>query len=186
MRDFELLGLLYASGSVKLGKGHRIEFQTKREEFSEIVFSRLIEFGKARIKKGKAIEVSLSQKEEVEGLLKKIGLSLPFDKEKLPTEALDTSEKRRAFLRGFFEGKSSVSSQKRLIKVSGGVEQLEGLKKLLALEGVMSGIYSTGKYKSLYIQGKMRCESFMKIGFLSKEKNNMLDETTTFGKWRKF
>lgn len=179
MNNFALLGLLYSSGTLKWGRNYKIELQTKRHELAEVYYKLLSEIGMAEIKKNGTITVSLAGKKEIENFLKGFGLSPPLDKEKIPVEVLGTSEKRIAFLQGFFEGKSSIYPDRKLIRVSGKMQQLEEIKNLLEKEGVKSGIYSTGKYKSLYIEGKGRCESFSKIGFLSKEKNKLLGSMLT-------
>jgi len=182
MSDFELLGLLYASGSLKWGKNYKIEIQTNRSELAEVFYERLSEIGVAQIRKNGTLTVSLTGKSNLEIFLKRVGIIPPINKEKISALVLDTSEKRKAFLKGFFEGKSSICPKKNLIRVSGKVSQLQEIKKLLALEKVDSGIYSTGKYSSLYIEGKARCENFRKIGFLTKEKTALLEQIVLFEK----
>lgn len=182
MLNFELLGLLYASGTIRWGKNYPIELQTKRKELAKISYALLSQIGKAEIRKNKTLIVSLSGKSEIEKFVNGVGIDFPIDKEKIPSRILGTSEKRKSFLRGFFEGKSSIIPKKRLIKVSGKEVQLKEIKNLLEKEGVISRIYSAGKYKSLYIEGKGRCESFRKIGFLTKEKNDMLGTIAFFEK----
>ena len=177
MLNFELLGMLYAAGSVKTGKNYRISLQTKRRELAQAFSGRLSAFGNVkadRVSK-KVTVVKLVGRKEMETLLKGFEINPPFDKERIPSQILDSSEKRISFLRGFFEGKASIYPEKRLIRVSGKKEQLGEIRKLLEQEGIKSSIYSTGKYPSLYIEGKSRCESFRKIGFLTKEKNDKLE-----------
>jgi len=175
MNNFALLGLLYSSGSLKWGRNYKFELQTKRQELAEEYYKLLSGIGKADIKNKGIITVTLTGKREIENFLKGFRLIPPLDKEKIPVEILDTNEKRIFFLKGFFEGKSSIYPSKKLIRVSGKSLQLEKIKNLLEKEEVRSVIYPAGKYKSLYIEGKGRCESFRKIGFLSKEKNKLLD-----------
>jgi hypothetical protein len=182
MDDFVLLGLLYSSGSIKWGKNYRIELQTKRSELAKEFYGRLCKIGQAQIRKNGTILVSLTGKIYIENFLKGLEIAPPIDKDKIPFESLDSSEKRMAFLKGFFEGKSSVYPKKRLIRISGKKTPLLEIKKILALENVDSGVYSTGKYFSLYIEGKTRCENFRKIGFLTKEKNELLDQVVLFEK----
>jgi hypothetical protein len=182
MNDFELLGLLYASGSLKWGRNYKIEIQTYRPELAEVFYERLSRIGMAQIKKNGTNSVSLTGKANIENFLKRSGIIPPINKEKIPVQILDTGEKRRSFLRGFFEGKSAIYPKKNLIRVSGNKTPLDEIKKLLALENVDSGVYSTGKYFSLYIEGKARCENFRKIGFLTNEKNDLLKQIVLFEK----
>ena len=182
MDDFVLLGLLYSSGSMKWGKNYRIELQTKRSELSKIFYGLLCKIGQAQIKKNETFLVSLTGKNDIENFLKRLEIAPPINKDKLPVEILDSSEKRIAFLKGFFEGKSSIYPKKRLIKVSGSKKQLEDVRKLLALENVDCNVYSTGKYFSLYIEGKTRCENFRKIRFLTNEKDSLLEQIVLFEK----
>jgi hypothetical protein len=182
MNDFELLGLLHASGSLKWGKNYRIELQTKRNGFGNLFYERVSRIGMAQIRKNRTIIVSLTGKSDIEKFLNSLGIIPPIDKEKIPSEILTSSEKRMAFLKGFFEGKSSIYPNKNLVRVSGKEIPLKEIKKLLDLENIGSNIYSTGKYFSLYIEGKARCESFRKIGFLTKEKKGLLEQIVFFEK----
>jgi DNA-binding transcriptional regulator WhiA len=182
MDDFVLLGIIYSSGSIKWGKNYKLELQTNRPEFAEIFYQQICNIGSPKIKKEKTIVVSLAGKNEINSFLVKIGIYPPIDKENIPLQILETSEKRQSFLKGFFEGKSSIYPKKKLIRISGKTQQLSGIKTLLDKEHVRSGIYSTGKYKSLYIEGKARCETFRKIGFVTKEKNRLLDQIVFFEK----
>jgi hypothetical protein len=185
MKTFLILGLIYSCGSLKWGRNYRIEFQTKRPEFIKILEYSLAEIEAPTTTKIRQIScISVSGKEKLQKYFRKAKIKLPIDKELIPLKILDSSEKRQEFLRGFFEGKSSVCSSKRLIKVSGKDGQLEGIKKLLMMEGINSRIYSNGDYLSLYIEGKIRCENFRKIGFLSREKQEMFEQVSTYGRWK--
>jgi hypothetical protein len=169
---FLILGILYSCGSIK--SKSKIEFQTKRKEFAEILRSLMGKLGNLEIKVNDNFIVIIKNKR----LEEKFG---KIDKNKLPIELLDSEEKIKSFLKGYFEGKSSISVRKRLIKVSGKKEILEQLKLLLEKENINAKIYKTGKYCSLYIEGKNKCKNFMdKIGFISKEKNELLQRLVLY------
>ncbi len=169
MENPELLGLLYSCGSVK--SKSIIEIQTKRKELAELI-CRLTDFANMKTaSKGYVVQIT------GKNLIEKLGV----DKNKIP-DLDDDEEGRVRFLRGFFEGKSSISIVSRIIRISGKKEQLEKIKKLLKSENVDSVIYKSGGYNSLYIEGKNRCERFKdKIGFLTKEKKDKLEKTILFG-----
>ena len=174
MAKFELLGFLHAGGSIKSKK--KVELQTKKPELAFLFFELLSEIGKPEIKKNTKIIVSLKDK-KLNDFFEDFGINLPLNKNNLPIKILDSSKKRISFLRGFLEGKSSISVKNKIIKVSGKKEQLEQIKKLLELEGVDARIYKNKTYFSLYIEGKTKCFVFRnKIGFLSKEKNKKLEK----------
>lgn len=178
MEDFLLLGLLYSCGSVK--SKNRVELQTKRSELASLFSELSKRIGKPEIRKNSKIIVSLKDK-KISNFFYSFGIKLPLDKNNLPTEILDNSEKRVSFLRGFFEGKSSISVKSRIIKISGRREQLEQIKKLLELENVNAKIYKNRDYLSLYIEGKNKCIIFgNRIGFLTKEKKNKLEKIVSF------
>ena len=176
MDNFEFLGLIYSCASIK--SGSKIELQTKRKELAEIFFDFCKKLGEPKTKENtRGFSVVLISKNLRDKLIK-IGFE---DKNTLPTEKLNSEEKRISFLRGYFEGKSSASVRNRIIKVSGKKELLEQLKKLLEVENISAGIYKNGKYFSLYIEGKTKCLAFKnRIGFLSKEKNDKLDGIVSF------
>ncbi|MGC9310755.1 MAG: LAGLIDADG family homing endonuclease [Candidatus Aenigmatarchaeota archaeon] len=182
MNRFLLLGLLYSSGTLKWGNGYKIEFQTERPELAAVLRRLLPEIGKSVSRQSQKSAVSVTGRDEIKNFLLGFGLTPPLEKEKIPLSLLDTGEKRAAFLRGFFEGKSSVYPEKGLIRVSGKKGQLGAIKSLLETEGVQSRIYQMGKYYALYIEGKSRCEAFKKIGFLTREKNEKLNRIALFEK----
>ena len=168
MENPELIGLLYSCGSVK--SKNIIEIQTKRKELAELICELTTLANMKTGSRGYSIQVT------GKNLIKNFGI----DKTKIPD--LKNEEERIGFLRGFFEGKSSISIVTRIIRMSGKKEQLEKIKKLLDSENVDSIIYQNGNYYSLYIEGKNRCEVFRdKIGFLTKEKKNKLDKLISFG-----
>ncbi|MCK4730050.1 MAG: hypothetical protein KAT28_01920 [Candidatus Aenigmarchaeota archaeon] len=168
MENLELIGLLYSCGSVK--SKNIIEIQTKRKELAELICSLIALATMKSTSRGYSVKIT------GKNLIKNFGI----DKTKIPD--LENKGERTGFLRGFFEGKSSISIVTRIIRMSGKREQLENLKKLLDSENVNSVIYNSGGYYSLYIEGKSRCEIFRdKIGFLTREKKDKLDKTISFG-----
>ncbi len=180
MKDFLLLGLFYSCGSVK--SKNKFELQTKRQELATLFFELSKRIGKPKMTKtNNSFTVLLINKNLGDKFKKNIGLESKIDKKELPVGLLNNTEKRISFLRGYFEGKSSVSVKNRIIKISGKKEQLEQLKKLLELENINAGIYKNRKYFSLYIEGKNKCLIFKeKIGFLTKEKNEKLENLVSF------
>ena len=157
---FLALGILYSCGSIKSKK--RVEFQTKRQELARILIN---------------LMKKLNFEIEIKGERVVVRGKFEIDKNKLPIEKLDSEEKIINFLKGYFEGKSSISVRKKLIKVSGKKEILEQHKFLLDKENINAKIYKTGSYCSLYIEGKNKCRIFMeKIGFISEEKNKLLEK----------
>ncbi|RLI99744.1 MAG: hypothetical protein DRP06_02995 [Candidatus Aenigmatarchaeota archaeon] len=168
MENPELTGLLYSCGSVK--SKNIIEIQTKRKELAELICNMTTLADIKTNSRGYSVQVT------GKNLIKNFGI----DKTQIPD--LEDKKKRTDFLRGFFEGKSSISIITRIIRISGKKEQLEKIKKLLNFENVDSVIYPTGNYYSLYIEGKNRCEVFRdKIGFLTREKKDKLDKLISFG-----
>jgi len=156
---FIVLGILYSCGSIKSRR--KVEFQTKRKEFAEILINLMRKLNFDVKVRGNCVIVR--------GMFK-------INKNKLPIEQLNSEEKIRNFLKGYFEGKSSISVRKKLIKVSGKKEILEQLKYLLDRANINAKIYKTGNYYSLYIEGKNKCRNFMdKVGFISEEKNKLLE-----------
>ncbi|OYT43511.1 MAG: hypothetical protein B6U88_00805 [Candidatus Aenigmarchaeota archaeon ex4484_56] len=162
MNKYFILGLCYSCGSIKPSKIPKFELITKKKEFADFVNMQLnlvLGNSKKYFKNGfYIVECKNSY--------------FSIDKDKLPN--LDTSERRRYFLAGYFEGKSSVSVKYKIIKLSGKYELLEQIKKLLELEGVNSKIYKNQKYFSLYIEGKTRCKLFKeKIDYISDKKKKL-------------
>ncbi len=168
MENLELIGLLYSCGSVK--SKNIIELQTKRKELAELVCNMTNLATMKTTSRGYSVQII------VKNLIKNLGI----DKTKIPD--LEDKKERVGFLRGFFEGKSSISIVTRILRMSGKREQLESIKKLLDSENIDSVIYKNGIYYSLYIEGKNRCEVFRdKIGFLTREKKDKLDKVILFG-----
>ncbi len=168
METPELLGLLHSCGSAK--SKNIIEIQTKRKELAELICDLTTFADMKTISRGYAVQLT------GKNLIK----NLRINKNKIPD--LKDGGEITGFLRGFFEGKSSISIVTRIIRLSGKKEQLENIKKLLKSENIDSVIYRSGKYYSLYIEGKNRCERFRdKIGFLTKEKKDKLDKVISFG-----
>lgn len=169
---FLLLGLLYSCGSLK--SKSRIEIQTKRKELADILYELAKKITKTKIKAKKFYTITIKNN------FKK-NFDVGLEKNKLPLEILDNEEKIKNFLQGFFEGKSSISIRKKIIKVSGKKEILTQLKYLLDKIDIKANIYKTGKYYSLYIEGKNRCRIFRdKINFISKEKREILEKLINY------
>jgi len=172
-KKYLFLGILYSCGSIK--SKSRVEFQTKRKELMHIIKEIASTFTKPKLKLGVNYTVRILDK----NLSEKLGIKM--DKKRIPVEFLNSSEKRRNFLKGYFEGKSSISPRKNLIKVSGKRDVLEQLKELLSHEDINAKVYKTGKYYSLYIEGKTKCRIFMNtIGYLSEEKKNLLEKINSY------
>jgi hypothetical protein len=166
-RDFLFLGILYSCGSIK--SKSRIEFQTKRKEFADLVYKIAKTITKPKIKTNKFYTISIVDKE----LTKKVGI---INKNDLPIDILDSKEKIRNFLIGYFEGKSSISVKNKIIKISGKQKILNQLKELLKKLNIDANIYKVGNYYSLYIEGKNKCKTFKEnIGFISSKKKTLLD-----------
>ena len=173
VEKFLFLGILHSSGSLK--SKTRIEFQTKRKELAEIIYSIAKEFTKPKIKEKKFYIVSVVDKD----LNKKLGVEI--NKTRLPLDILDNRERKINFLKGYFEGKSSISPRKNLIKVSGEKRILEQLRVLLEEVNINARRYKTGRYYSLYIEGKNKCRIFRdKINFISKEKKEILERIVSY------
>ncbi len=178
MNNFKALGLFYSCGSIK--SKNRVELQTKRPGLAALFFKLLSEIGKPDINKSTTITVCLKDK-KLNDFFRVFGINLPLNKNNLPIKILDKSEKRVYFLKGFFEGKSSISVKNRIIKISGKRGQLEQIKKLLELENIEAWIYKNRNYFSLNLEGKIKCTIFKeKIGFLSEEKKEKLEKLVSF------
>ncbi len=167
------LGILYSCGSIK--SKSKVEFQTKRKELVDLIKEIASKFTRPKLKSGKYYTVYILDK----NLNEKLGLIIK--KNELPLDFLNSSERRRNFLKGYFEGKSSIYPRKNLIKISGKKEILEQLKEILSKEDISAKVYKTGKYYSLYIEGKTKCRKFMNnIGYLSEEKKSLLEKIAVY------
>lgn len=182
MKRFLVLGILYACGSIKWGRNYAIEFQTKRGEFASFLEDLFSDFEPKVSKSGKNRVISVTGKEKLRNILGELKIEPPLEKEKIPLRRLNSTEKKMDFLRGFFEGKSSILPKKKQIKVSGKIEQLKGLKNLLGDFQVLSNIYTSHGQSVLVIKGQSRCDNFKKIGFLTEEKNEALGKISLFEK----
>lgn len=179
MERYFILGLLYSCGSLK--SKTRFELQTKDSQLADLVFRSLSPLEVPRKERKEKYNLVILNGKGLENYLNELGIT-SFNKSNVPLEIIDSKDKRLNFLKGYFEGKSSLSVKGRIIKISGKKATLEKIKVLLDLEGLDGRIYKNKDYFSLYIEGKAKNEYFKKkIGFVSESKKKKLDKITSFG-----